>query len=267
MAFDLRASGSAEPIDMDHCIAELKDKHKQLILNYVCKPINEYPAIAGQTADVKIQQKVTCTQGLGICSTSGRPRTHHEERVAKSGLVPYEATSVKRPARQVITKSDPQEYVPFTRFPYDQPQSPAWRGEQKRSKEKTRPASQFFTYEGEIPHNRAEELPFPQERRKVDAATAAVFQQLFHKSGVYGPLAWDKFSKALTSKGVDFTVQNGGGSAVTFIPPVGETKKSPITFHRPHGPQGQKISRNKQYQWAHRLSKKYQWDVGTFTAE
>ncbi|KAI0142679.1 hypothetical protein GGR57DRAFT_508756 [Xylariaceae sp. FL1272] len=185
---------------------------------------------------------------------------------AKPGHLPLEPTTSKHPAQQTSTKPAPEEYVPFTQFPCDASESMAWRGKQKRYKAKTRPTTQFFSYEDTSPQN-DENPPNTQEQRKVDAATAAVFHQLFDKSETHGALAWDKFSKALTSKGVDFTMEPSRGSAFTFIPPAHEANQARVTFHKPHGSQGHKIPRYTQHHMAHRLSNRYDWNVQTFTVE
>ncbi|KAI1264715.1 hypothetical protein F5Y18DRAFT_436620 [Xylariaceae sp. FL1019] len=161
-----------------------------------------------------------------------------KQRTAKTGLLPFDQHSVGAKSRRVSAKKPLEEYIPL---PSEEPEQPelSWRAQEKRCKEKTRTSPSLYTFDDLVPSSDEDKTAAePVKPRRVDAATAAVFEQLFQRSEARGPLAWTTFCKAMTSKGVRFTLVPTGGSKIRFTPPKDEPVQKPIQFHKFHGPHG-----------------------------
>ncbi|KAI0142678.1 hypothetical protein GGR57DRAFT_519783 [Xylariaceae sp. FL1272] len=193
-----------------------------------------------------------------------------KKKAAKTGLVPFEPAPIKLKSPGISTETPLQENVRFSFGAAEQEPVPVTHQgcDEKKHKQKTRPQPTLFPFGDFTPSSDEPKAPMePFRLRKVDVTTAAVFRQLFNKSQARGPLAWTSFCKAMTSKGVRFTLVPVGGSKVRFIPPEEEPVQKPILFHKFHGPHGEDIPPHAQLIWAKRLQRTYKWGIDTFSAE
>ena len=153
------------------------------------------------------------------------------------------------------------EYVPL---PPETPQTPEVRVQERRKKEKTRPA-QSSTYEidpSKQSSTTEEDTPVqPEEPFKVKPSTAEVFTTLFSRSEARGAVPWARFEAAMGDLG--FSVTPRMGSIYTFLPPEDMDVKRPITFHRPHK---SNIEGYLLLIYARRLKRVYGWAEQTFKA-
>lgn len=136
------------------------------------------------------------------------------------------------------------------------------RVEQRRRKEKTRPAHSSV-YEI-TSATQAEPLaggePASSPRTfKVSISTAEVFSTLFGKAKSRGAVNWTDFAAAMVDLG--FTVVPKDGSAYTFSPSEGMGVKQSITMHRPHK---SRIEGYKLLAYSQRLKRVYGWEERTF---
>ncbi|ROW04777.1 hypothetical protein VMCG_04773 [Cytospora schulzeri] len=151
------------------------------------------------------------------------------------------------------------EYVPL---PQETPQTSTTPVEQRRQKEKTRPAHSS-AYEiaptASTELGRQEGTPPQPERIKVKASTAEAFSTLFSKSESRGTVSWAAFEAAMADLG--FSVLPKFGSVYTFSPPGSMNAKKSLTLHRPHKSniEGWLIPI-----FARRLKRVYGWDEDTF---
>lgn len=155
----------------------------------------------------------------------------------------------------------------FVPFPTEAPQSPKHRVEQRRQKEKTRPAhSSAFQIiapvEQEPPEVQGEEPAPPAQKFKVKASTAEVFSTLFAKSEARGTVSWASFEAAMADLG--FAVIPKFGSVYTFVPPDSMGAKKLLTLHRPHKShiEGWLLP-----VFARRMNRVYGWDQDNFETE
>lgn len=149
-----------------------------------------------------------------------------------------------------------------------QESQPAEKIEQRRQKQKTRPATTSI-YElapsHEVPI--ATELaslivtPAPAPTFKVSPATAAVFSTLFTKSQSRGSVSWAAFEAAMAALG--FSVLPRFGSVYTFFPPDSMSVSRSFTIHRPHKSQIEGVFVPI---LARRLRRAYGWDEQSFEA-
>jgi hypothetical protein len=152
------------------------------------------------------------------------------------------------------------EYIPF---PPEPPKAPEARVQERRDKEKTRPAQSCVYEISSSADSKAiaatQVPPPPPEPLKVKSATAKVFSALFDKSESRGSVPWISFEAALAELG--FSVMPKFGSVFTFFPPPSLVTQQPLTLHRPHQ------SRIEGYLlliYARRLNRLYGWGEGTF---
>jgi hypothetical protein len=136
--------------------------------------------------------------------------------------------------------------------------------EQRRSKEKTRPA-RSAPFEPETSHqgaiaareeNSTDPRPSP---LKVKNSTKTVFQNLFKKSEARGTISWDGFTAAMADVG--FSVIPKFGSVFTFSPKEDVGLKQSLTLHRPHG---STVEPWLQTVLAQRLKRIYGWTADDF---
>lgn len=148
-------------------------------------------------------------------------------------------------------------YVPLPQEPV---QTPGRLVEQRREKEKTRPAhSSVYEITSASPTTTAKGDIDPQpEKIKVKASTAEVFSTLFSKSESRGSVSWAAFEAAMADLG--FSVLPKFGSVYTFCPPASLQAKKSLTLHRPHKSniEGWLIPT-----FARRLNRVYGWDEDT----
>lgn len=139
------------------------------------------------------------------------------------------------------------------------PPQPREKGvEERRQKEKTRPAhSSIYDLTPAAAEPAAEEAP-PSQTFKVGPSTAGVFSTLFDKTQSRGSVNWVDFEAAMAELG--FSVLPKFGSVYTFLPPKSMGTRS-ATVHRPHK------SRIEGYSlliFARRLKRVYGWGTKTF---
>ncbi|KUI70448.1 hypothetical protein VM1G_11724 [Cytospora mali] len=155
-----------------------------------------------------------------------------------------------------------QSKAGFVPLPQETAQTSAALVEQRRQKEKTRPAH-ASVYEIASPMRikhvtKEESQPHP-KKIKVKTSTAEVFSTLFSKSQSRGTVSWAAFEAAMADLG--FSVIPKFGSVYTFFPPENMTAKKSFTVHRPHQ---SKIEGWLVPIFARRLKRVYGWDEATF---
>ncbi|KAI0534267.1 hypothetical protein GGR58DRAFT_65873 [Xylaria digitata] len=162
-------------------------------------------------------------------------------------------------ATKKTDKETKSEYIPF---PPEPPKAPEVRVQERRQKEKTRPAHSSV-YEISSADLEAvattQAPPPPPEPLKVKASTAEVFSTLFGKAESRGSVPWANFESALAELG--FSVIPKFGSVFTFFPPDTMGTQKPLTLHRPHK---SRIEGHLLLVFARRLNRHYGWAEGTF---
>ncbi|KXH67004.1 hypothetical protein CSAL01_05610 [Colletotrichum salicis] len=133
--------------------------------------------------------------------------------------------------------------------------------EQRKQKEKTRPAHVSAYEAGPQAKASASEPVVEKQTFKITPATAEVFDALFKKSETRGAVHWTAFEGAMAELG--FSVLPKYGSVFTFMPPNTMTVKRPFTIHRPHKSQ---IEGYTTLIYSRRLARAYGWDEKTFVA-
>ncbi|GAP91817.1 putative ipa protein [Rosellinia necatrix] len=169
------------------------------------------------------------------------------------------AARAERDAKHKARTQTKSEYIPF---PPEPPKSPEARVQERRQKEKTRPAQPSaygITSTNSEPAGDAQALLPPPEPIKVKPATAQVFLMLFDRTESRGSVPWIDFEGALAELG--FSVIPKFGSVFTFYPPEGMAIQKPLTLHRPHG---SRIEGHLLAVFARRLGRLYGWGGETF---
>jgi hypothetical protein len=176
----------------------------------------------------------------------------------------YQLAQAKMEEQAKAAAMDQQQKMDWTPTPIPAPQPREERVEQRRQKEKTRPAHSSLY---EITSSRteppatstAEESEPSPQTFKVSASTAGVFETLFKKMQSRGAVDWVDFVAAMADLG--FSVVPKLGSVYTFLPPASMGVKRSITVHRPHK------SRIEGYLlliFSRRLKRVYGWGEETF---
>ncbi|KAJ8130369.1 hypothetical protein O1611_g3263 [Lasiodiplodia mahajangana] len=158
-------------------------------------------------------------------------------------------------ARETVKEA---EYIPF---PPEAPREPETRVQERRQKEKTRPAhsSVYEITSNDLEAVAAVQAPPPPKPFKVKSTTAEVFSTLFGKAESRGSVPWVNFEAALAEVG--FSVIPKFGSVFTFIPPESMAIQKPLTLHRPHQ---SRIEGYLLLVFARRLNRLYGWGEETF---
>ncbi|KAG9185453.1 hypothetical protein G6011_07997 [Alternaria panax] len=139
------------------------------------------------------------------------------------------------------------------------PKAPASDIQQRKQKEKTRPAEPSM-YEITPQAITDDEPSQSKDTFKVKASTAEVFSSLFSRSSVArSPVRWEAFVAAMVDLG--FTVDPKVGSIYTFVPPEKVSERRDLTLHRPHQAS---IEGRLLLIYSRRLKKMYGWDSSTF---
>ncbi|KAI4702206.1 hypothetical protein J4E81_002568 [Alternaria sp. BMP 2799] len=142
------------------------------------------------------------------------------------------------------------------------PETPASNIEQRKQKEKTRPA-QSPIYDITPQHTTDDQPVSSKETFYVKPSTAAVLSSLFSRSSAArSPVRWDAFVAAMTDFG--FIIDPKVGSIYTFVPPEKVSVRRNLTLHRPHQAS---IEGRLLLIYSRRLKKVYGWDSSTFVAE
>ncbi|KAK1687718.1 hypothetical protein BDP55DRAFT_548952 [Colletotrichum godetiae] len=131
--------------------------------------------------------------------------------------------------------------------------------EQRKQKEKTRPAHVSAYEAGPQAKASTSEPAVEKQTFKVTPATAEVFDALFKKSETRGAVHWTDFEGAMAE--LRFSVLPKYGSVFTFMPPDTMTVKRPFTIHRPHK---SLIEGYTTLIYSRRLARAYGWDEKTF---
>ncbi|KAI1195879.1 hypothetical protein F5X97DRAFT_306986 [Nemania serpens] len=160
--------------------------------------------------------------------------------------------------KQEAAKEAKSEYIPF---PPEPPKGPEVRVQERRQKEKTRPAhSSLYEISADLEAAAAVPPPPPPPKPfKVKLTTAEVFSTLFSRAESRGSVAWANFEAALAELG--FSVMPKFGSVFTFFPPEDMPIQKPLTLHRPHK---SRIEGHMLLAFARRLNRAYGWGEGTF---
>ncbi|CZT47251.1 uncharacterized protein RSE6_07791 [Rhynchosporium secalis] len=148
----------------------------------------------------------------------------------------------------------PQPYVPVTEI-----SSSAERIEQRREKDKSRPAHSSFFHASVIPAEELEEEEVEPQVFRVKQDTLNTFSVLFPRDGKRGSIHWTAFEAAMAD--LEFSAVPKFGSVYTFLPPAGMGTQKSLTVHRPHQP---KIEGHVLLAYASRLRRVYGWGPGTF---
>ncbi|KAH6853270.1 hypothetical protein B0I37DRAFT_394415 [Chaetomium sp. MPI-CAGE-AT-0009] len=181
--------------------------------------------------------------------------------LVKECLGPLEKMYQREKARMEKRKKKKQiqnaEWIPF---PTATEETSAQRVEQRRQKEKTRPAHSS-PYDISPTAPAAEELSVATSAApvfKASSSTAKVFSTLFDKTQSRGAINWVDFESAMVELG--FSVTSVSGSGYTFVS-TKEMGLRNITIHRPH--EG-RIEGYRTLILARRLTKVYGWGEKTF---
>ena len=143
----------------------------------------------------------------------------------------YQGVKAKMEKQTKVDKGldNKTDWIPF---PVPAPEPREKRVEQRRQKDKTRPAHSSV-YEiiptAELP---AEKPPPPLQPFKVSSSTVKVFSALLDRSQSHGSVDWVDFEAAMADLG--FSVMPRFGSVYTFFPPESMGVKKSLTIHRPH---------------------------------
>ena len=147
----------------------------------------------------------------------------------------YQLAKAKMEEQAKATATKKQQNMDWMPIPVPAPQPREERVEQRRQKEKTRPAHsslyEIASSRTEPPAAGEESAPSPQTF-KVSASTASVFLTLFNKMQSRGAVDWVDFVAAMGDLG--FSIVPKFGSVSTFLPPDSIGVKQSITVHRPH---------------------------------
>ncbi|KAH9206767.1 hypothetical protein DL95DRAFT_347196 [Leptodontidium sp. 2 PMI_412] len=123
------------------------------------------------------------------------------------------------------------EFVPLT--PFVETPTPELRVQQRRQKDKTRPAhSYIYDIAPPPPPPTQPETQSPPPAFKVKPKTVEVFSTLFSKSEARGSITWVSFEAAMAD--LKFSVIPKFGSVFTFCPPQDMGVQKSLTLHRPH---------------------------------
>ncbi|KAK4150048.1 ipa protein [Chaetomidium leptoderma] len=162
--------------------------------------------------------------------------------------------------QQAKAKMEEQENkMDWTPIPVPAPEPREKRVEERRQKEKTRPAHSSV-YEITPAAAQPGKEPSPSSKiLKVSSSTAKMFSILFDKSLARGSVNWVDFEAAMADMG--FSIMPKFGSVYTFLPPESLGVNKSFTVHRPHK------SRIEGYMipiLSRRLKRVYGWGEGTF---
>jgi hypothetical protein len=150
-------------------------------------------------------------------------------------------------------------YVPF---PTEEPKTSEIRVQNRKEKEKTRPAhSSVFEILPAARSTTTEETQTPQPVPilKIKDASFKVFSTLLSPSQSRGSVSWFDFELAMAD--LSFSILPKFGSVYTFFPPTSMANHRPLTLHRPHN---SRIEGYKLLYYARRLKRVYGWTLDTF---
>ncbi|KAH6847221.1 hypothetical protein B0I37DRAFT_445508 [Chaetomium sp. MPI-CAGE-AT-0009] len=176
----------------------------------------------------------------------------------------YQLAKAMREEQAKTAAVQHQQMMDWTPIPVPALQPQEERVEQRRQKEKTRPAHSSI-YEiipaaaPPVAEASTEESAQSLRTFEVSGSAADVFSALFDKTQSRGAVSWTDFVAAMG--GLGFSVLPKFGSVYTFCPPKSMGLKQSVTVHRPHG------SQFEQYRLlilSRRLKRKYGWGEKTF---
>ncbi|KAI1264339.1 hypothetical protein F5Y18DRAFT_390167 [Xylariaceae sp. FL1019] len=146
--------------------------------------------------------------------------------------------------------------------PSETAQTPEVRVQERRIKEKTRPAQSSnyeITTSAQSTITSQSVTSAPSQTFAVSESTVEVFTTMFTKSQARGSIAWTSFESAMADLG--FSVLPRFGSVYTFVPPDNMGMQRSLTLHRPHQSQ---IEGYKLLSYARRLARVYGWNEDSF---
>ncbi|KAK3299880.1 uncharacterized protein B0H64DRAFT_379343 [Chaetomium fimeti] len=168
----------------------------------------------------------------------------------------YEREKVRLARQEKKKEIENAEWIPF---PVSAEMTTEKRIEQRREKEKTRPAhASPYDISPAAPPAEESVAESATSVFKVSAATAKVFSTLFDNTQSRGAINWVDFESAMVE--LRFSIKPTSGSAYTFIPALGTGLKK-FNAHRPH--QG-RIEGWRILHLAKRLTNMYGWGEKTF---
>ncbi|OBT47430.1 hypothetical protein VE00_03258 [Pseudogymnoascus sp. WSF 3629] len=140
------------------------------------------------------------------------------------------------------------------------PTSSEERVQQRRQKDKTRPAHSSM-YDITLTTATPAQLETVETSQafKVKQATFEVFSTLFSKSELRGSITWAAFEAAMAD--LKFSVIPNFGSVFTFVPPLDMVVQKSLKLHRPHK---SRIEGHLLLIFASRLKRVYKWGEQTF---
>lgn len=151
-------------------------------------------------------------------------------------------------------KAELPPYIPIIESP-----TPAVQFEQRRQKDKTRPAhSSIYEITPATTPVKSEAVE-PPPTFKVKPDTFETFSTLFLKSEARGSITWAAFESAMAD--VKFSVIPKFGSVFTFLPPQDIGVQQSLTLHRPHK---SRIEGHLLLIFASRLRRVYGWGGESF---
>ncbi|KAH6618229.1 hypothetical protein B0J18DRAFT_274395 [Chaetomium sp. MPI-SDFR-AT-0129] len=176
----------------------------------------------------------------------------------------YQLAKAKMEEQAKAATMEQQQETDWTPIPVPAPQPRKERVEQRRQKEKTRPAhsSVYEITQAAAPpavEASAEESTPSLRTFEVSASAAEVFSTLFDKSRSRGAVNWADFVAAMV--GLGFSVLPKFGSVYTLLPPESMGVKQSITVHRPHK---SRIEGYRLLILSRRLKRTYGWGEKTF---
>ncbi|KAL2065142.1 hypothetical protein VTL71DRAFT_4283 [Oculimacula yallundae] len=184
--------------------------------------------------------------------TGTKLETLYEDLIEQS-LENLHAYHIQQQTKTAQNKTALQPYVPIVGT-----STPAERIEQRREKDKSRPAHSSFFYAPVVPIEEPQEEVAPLIL-KVKQNTFNTFSILFSRGVARGSIHWTAFEAAMVDLG--FAVVPMFGSVYTFSPPAGMGVQKALTVHRPHQP---RIEGHILLVYAARLRRVYGWGPDTF---
>ncbi|RYO94287.1 hypothetical protein DL762_000611 [Monosporascus cannonballus] len=142
---------------------------------------------------------------------------------------------ISRLQEQLRAKSEHETKAEYVPLPAEAAQRQEIRVQQRKQKEKTRPAHSSMyeiTSSDKNPALKDVVITQPPQPFKVKDSTATVFPTLFSRSESRGSVTWAGFEAAMADLG--FSVMPKFGSVYTFLPPKDMPVQKSVTFHRPH---------------------------------
>lgn len=194
--------------------------------------------------------------------TGNKLEFHYQELVNQCTAELQEQLKSETERQQKVNADQQSKMVEYVPFPPEVPKEPAARIQERREKEKTRPAHSSvydFTSTAQPSTTTNVKIAQPPDHFKVKKSTFNVFFALLSPSERSGSIPWTSFEAAMADLG--FSISATYGSARKFMPPKKISAQSPLIIHRPHT---SRIEGAKLLLFASRLKRVYGWGPNTF---